>query len=240
MASTRLPGKVLLDIEGKIMLQRIVERISRSEFINKIIVATTLENKDDEIEKFVTQNLNCEIFRGSENDVLDRFYKCAKKYHADLVIRVTADDPLKDPHIIDKAVEIMIKNSNLDYCSNTIQPTYPEGLDIEVIRFSSLERAFYKAIISSEREHVTPYIWKNKHKFNVHNFKFERDLSSWRWTIDKKVDLDFICCIFKEFKDNPFVTFEEVIKFIENNPEIMLINNEIVRNEGYIKSLKED
>ena len=240
MASTRLPGKVLLDIEGKIMLQRIVERISGCEFINKIIVATTIEPEDDAIENFVNQNLKCEIFRGSENDVLDRFYKCAKKYEADLVIRVTADDPLKDPQIIDKAVDIMIKDLNIDYCSNTIEPTYPEGLDIEVFRFSSLKRAFSGAVLRSDREHVTPYIWKNTHKFNIHNFKFERDLSSWRWTVDKKVDFDFICCIFKEFKENPMVNFLEVIKFIENNPELMLINNEIVRNEGYIKSLKED
>jgi len=199
MASSRLPGKVLLDVEGKKMLERIVERISESSFINKIVVATTIEPEDDAIENFVNQNLKCEIFRGSKNDVLDRFYKCAKKYEADLVIRVTADDPLKDPQIIDKAVDIMIKDSNIDYCSNTIEPTYPEGLDIEVFRFSSLKRAFNGAVLSSEREHVTPYIWKNTHKFNIHNFKFERNLSSWRWTVDKKVDFDFICCIFKEF-----------------------------------------
>ena len=240
MTSSRLPGKVLLDIEGKKMLHRVVERVSASSFINKIIVATTLDSEDDEIEKFVINNLNCEIFRGSVNDVLGRFYKCAKKYCADLVIRVTADDPLKDPQIIDKAVKIMINDSNLDYCSNTIEPTYPEGLDIEVIRFSSLEKAFYGSVLDSEREHVTPFIWRNSHKFNIHNFKFERDLSSWRWTVDKKVDLDFISCIFKQFKDNPIVTFVEVIKFVESNPELMLINNDIIRNEGYIKSLGED
>ena len=237
MGSSRLPGKVLLEIEGNKLLELIVKRVSSSKYISKIIVATTLLSEDDELEKYAKNNLKCDIYRGSSNNVLNRFYEAAKLNNADLIVRITADDPLKDPYIIDQAIEIMLSNNKLDYCSNTIEPTYPEGLDIEVFKFTALKIANFEANLKSECEHVTPFIWKNPKRFNIQNFKFERNLSSWRWTVDKQEDLEFFRCIFNEFKNKPLVNYREVIKFLETNPEIMKINSGTIRNEGYIKSL---
>ena len=237
MGSTRLPGKILSDIEGKTMLERIIERVAASKLVDKVVVATTDEKEDDEVEAYIKKYRYCDLFRGSLDDVLRRFYECAKENNADIVIRITADDPLKDPQIIDKAVSMLMTDMELDYCSNTIVPSYPEGLDIEVLRFLALETAYKEAVLSSEREHVTPFIWKNPKRFKIQNFKFERNLSSWRWTVDKQEDLEFMRCIFKEFKNKPLVNYKEVIKFLETKPELMKINSGTIRNEGYIKSL---
>ena len=237
MGSTRLPGKILSDIEGKTMLERIIERVAASKLVDKVVVATTDEKEDDEVEAYIKKYRYCDLFRGSLDDVLRRFYECAKENNADIVIRITADDPLKDPQIIDKAVSMLMTDMELDYCSNTIVPSYPEGLDIEVLRFLALETAYKEAVLSSEREHVTPFIWKNPKRFKIQNFKFERNLSKWRWTVDKQEDLEFMRCIFKEFKNKPLVNYKEVIKFLETKPELMKINSGTIRNEGYIKSL---
>jgi spore coat polysaccharide biosynthesis protein SpsF len=237
MASTRLPMKVLAEIEGRPMLEWLIQRVSATPAINQIIVATTDSAADDELANWVDKVAGLECFRGSENDVLDRFYQCAKWHRADLIVRVTADDPLKDAAIIQKAIDCFFENSSLDYCSNTIKPTYPEGLDIEVFRYLALERAWREAALLSEREHVTPYIWKNTNLFNVNNFEYHRDLSDWRWTVDKPSDLEFMKKIFEHFKAKPMVNFEEVIKYLELNPEISRINSGTVRNEGYLKSI---
>jgi spore coat polysaccharide biosynthesis protein SpsF len=237
MGSTRLPGKILSNIEGKTMLERIIERVSAAELVDKVVVATSVEKEDDAVEAYIKKYGYCDLFRGSVDDVLSRFYECAKEYNASIIIRITADDPLKDPQLIDKAVAMLLKDKDLDYCSNTIEPSYPEGLDIEVFRYSALETAFNEAVLPSEREHVTPFIWKNPEKFKIQNFKLDRDLSTWRWTVDKQEDLEFMRSIFKKFKDKPMVSFEEVIQFLEAKPELMKINSGKVRNEGYIKSL---
>jgi len=240
MASTRFPGKVLADIAGQPMLHWLIKRLSATESIDKIIVATTKTPADDELAEWVVKATGLTCFRGSEYDVLDRFYQCAKMYEADLIIRVTADDPLKDASIIQKAIEIFLKSPSADYCSNTILPTYPEGLDIEVFRYLALEKAWKESTLPSDREHVTPYIWKNTSLFNVYNFEYERNLSDWRWTVDKPNDYKFINAIFKHFKNQPLVNFEEIIRYIEHNPELMNINMGTIRNEGYFKSIKNE
>ena len=238
MGSSRLPGKVLVDITGKSMLQRVIERVAAAPSVDAIVVATTNTREDDILAEYMKNEVNCDVFRGPVNDVLARFYECAKLHRAELVVRVTADDPLKDSQIIEKAISIMRRNPNLDYCSNTIEPSYPEGLDIEVMRFSALERAHVEAKLLSEREHVTPYIWKQPDQFNVLNFKSDRDLKGWRWTVDKPEDLEFMRHIFKEFKDRPLVPYQDVIVWLDANPEVQQINSGISRNEGYIKSIK--
>jgi spore coat polysaccharide biosynthesis protein SpsF len=237
MGSSRLPGKVLADIVGKPMIRRIVERVSASRLIDDIIVATTVAEEDDVLEEYIQFNLNCRVFRGSVNDVLERYFLCARKYQADIIVRLTADDPLKDPLIIDKAIKFLLDNPTLDYCSNTIEPSYPEGLDVEVIRFSALECAYENAQLLSEREHVTPYIWKQPHKFSTQNFTFDKDLSDWRWTIDKPKDLEFMRCVYTKFNTSPLVLFTDVISWLEQNPDIQKINTGTARNEGYLKSL---
>lgn len=238
MGSTRLPGKVLADIAGKTMLQRVVERVSSANSVNQVVVATTIAEEDDVLANFLKNEAICDVFRGPIDDVLSRYYQCAKLYGADIVVRVTADDPLKDPEIVDKAIDLMIQNLLLDYCSNTIDPSYPEGLDIEVIRYSALERAHNEAELGSEREHVTPYIWKNPYLFRILNFRSDRDLKEWRWTVDKPEDLTFFRCVFEKFKDSPLVSYKAVIDWLEKNPKIREINAHINRNEGYLKSLE--
>jgi spore coat polysaccharide biosynthesis protein SpsF len=152
-------------------------------------------------------------------------------------VRLTADDPLKDPKIIDKAVELFLNNPNIDYVSNTIKPSYPEGLDVEVFSFLSLALANDKAKLKSEREHVTPYIWKTTENFKLLNFEMSRDLSAWRWTVDKPVDLVFIKALLKLASNNIFANYLDLIAIIDKNPALMDINSGVTRNEGYLKSL---
>jgi spore coat polysaccharide biosynthesis protein SpsF len=240
MASTRLRGKVLADVAGKPLLAWLIQRIAATPAIDQIVVATTDTADDDVLAKWVNGVAGLECFRGSEHDVLDRFFQCAKRYQGNLVVRVTADDPLKDPTIIQKAIDYFRAEPSLDYCSNTIKPTYPEGLDIEVFRYGALEKAKLESTLPSEREHVTPYIWKNPSLFNIKNFEYRRDLSNWRWTVDKANDLEFVRKIFWHFKENPLVNFEDIINYLEQNPELMNINSGTMRNEGYFKSINEE
>jgi spore coat polysaccharide biosynthesis protein SpsF len=237
MGSSRLPGKVLTDIEGKTMLERVIERVGVSQLVDKIVVATTNLPEDDILEQTLRNKEICDVYRGSVDDVLARFYECGNLYAAEVVVRVTADDPLKDSQIIDKALNLLLSDTKLDYCSNTLELSFPEGLDVEVMRFNALERAHFEAKLASEREHVTPYIWKHPDVFDLLNFKFDRDLSDWRWTVDKPEDLEFMANIFREFRNSPFVSYQEVINWLETNPKIREINTNIIRNEGYLKSI---
>lgn len=240
MGSTRLPGKVLAKINGRPMLGLLLSRVDAASLVSEIIVAIPDEQGDDVLRDWLEDN-NIEYFRGSAEDVLERFYLCALACQADLIVRVTADDPLKDPEIINYAIRCMLDNLEFDYVSNTIIPTYPEGLDIEVFKFSALENAYRNAVLSSEREHVTPYIWKHSEFFITHNFVNQRNLSSWRWTVDKYEDLLFIRTIMDIFKDQPLVSYLEIIEFLDANPDLLKINTQkTLRNEGYIQSILGD
>ena len=236
MGSTRLPGKVLADIHGIPMLKRLLDRVQSVPSIHQLVVATTLNPEDDALEQWlVRQDYRC--YRGSENDVLGRFAGSLEGEHADLVVRVTADDPLKDPGVIEQAINICRNDPAIHYCSNTLKPTYPEGLDIEVIRVNALLQAHREASLSSEREHVTPYIWKNADKFRIQNFEYERNLSHWRWTVDKPEDLEFVRAIYAHFITEPLVAFSKIAAYIEEQPALLEINAGTIRNEGYFKSL---
>lgn len=238
MGSSRLPGKVLADIGGRSMIQRIIERVEACPEIDKVVVATTTASSDDALESWAHANTRCAIYRGSENDVLDRFYQCARQFAASIIVRVTADDPLKDPDIISRALKWLETDPTLDYCSNTLHPTYPEGLDVEVFRFEALERAHKDAMLPSDREHVTPYMWKNPSLFHLKNIELGRDLSSWRWTVDKPEDLEFVRAVFANFPENPLVSYLDVIALLDAHPELNAINQGTVRNEGYLKSIQ--
>jgi spore coat polysaccharide biosynthesis protein SpsF len=237
MGSTRLPGKVLADIHGRPMLRWLLDRIQSIKEISEIVVATTTNSEDDELEKWLNiEKVTC--YRGSENDVLDRFFCCAEGRMADIIVRVTADDPLKDPALVSEAISVLTSSESVDYCSNSLNPTYPEGLDIEVFRYSALIRANKEALLPSEREHVTPYIWKNPEKFHLRSLEYSRNLSHWRWTVDKPEDLTFMRIIYNEFKNKPLVSFSEVIAFLDQNPKLVNINTgSTIRNEGYLKSI---
>jgi spore coat polysaccharide biosynthesis protein SpsF (cytidylyltransferase family) len=239
MGSSRFPGKVLAEIDGKPILEILISRIKLSKFVEQIVVATTVEKKDDILCDWLSSK-GIEYFRGSERDVLDRFWKCAKLYRADVIVRITADDPLKDSKIIDEALGLLKEFEYIDYVSNTIKPTYPEGLDLEVFRFSALDKANMEASLDSEREHVTPYIWKNMTKFKSLNFEMIPNLSNWRWTVDKPEDLEFVRSLFSLVENDISIGYQDLIEIVNKNPSLRNINSKIVRNEGYNKSrLKE-
>ena len=239
MNSSRLPGKVLCDIHGKPLIERLYERLLAVEELDEIVIATTTRDDDNVLVDWLMSN-GIPSYRGSESDVLDRFYQCAVTANAEAIVRVTADDPLKDPGIISRAISLLHGNVNTDYVSNTIEPTYPEGLDIEVFTMAALEKAHTEAELKSEREHVTPYIWSHPKLFNVINFAIDTDLSAWRWTVDKPEDLEFVRAIFAHFIDEPLIDFEKIVDFIWQNPSLVKINNGTVRNEGYLNSLEVD
>jgi len=229
MGSTRLPGKSLIKIEGKPILEHIVNRIRYSKTIDEIIIATTTEQEDEAIVK-LARKLQIGIFRGSAEDVLDRFYQAANKFNGRVIVRITADDPFKDPKVIDKIVNYFLSHTELDYASNTIEPTYPIGIDVEVFTFSALERAWVGAKTMIEREHVTPYIWDNSCSFNIANIKNHKDLSHLRWTIDTQKDLEMTREIYRKlYVEDEVFYMEDILRLLHKIPHISDINSNIAQ-----------
>ena len=239
MGSSRLPGKVLTRIGPKTLLGIILHRVSQSKRLDDIVVATTLEDSDDVLCAWLEEN-NQKYFRGDTKDVLDRYWNCAKTHNADIIVRITGDDPLKDPELIDECVETFLSTHDLDYLSNNIKPTYPEGLDIEVFSFESLNRAYCEANLASEREHVTPYIWKNSNLFKLFSIEGPTDESHHRWTVDHPVDLLFINKVLEKIGYDYNVKYRDILDMLAQEPEISTINRKIGRKEGYLISLKND
>lgn len=240
MGSTRLPGKVLEPILEKPMLARQIERVRRARLVDEIIVATTTKSEDDPI-VIVARKAGISCFRGSESDVLDRYYQAAKEARADIVIRVTGDCPLSDPAVIDETIEYFLKNiADIDYTS---KPTnYPEGLDMEIFPFSVLERAWKEAMKPSEREHVTPYIYNHPEIFRVRTWESGKgDFSKMHWSVDTPEDFIFVTKIFETlYPKDPSFSKDDVIKLLSEKPELLAINTGGTGYEGYAKSLKED
>jgi perosamine synthetase len=242
MGSTRLPGKTLMEIEGKTLLEHIIQRIGKAKTIDGIVVATTSEEADKRIISAAEEE-GVESYAGSVDDVLDRFYQAARKAKADVIVRITADDPFKDPEVIDHIVGIFLEaGGSLDYASNTIETSYPEGLDIEVFSFEALKRAWSNAKKASEREHVTPYIWKNPDIFRVRNVKREGvDLSSLRWTLDNENDLRLAREIYKRlYPKKRIFLMADILALLEEEPHLVKINEGSIKYEGYVKSLIKD
>ena len=237
MTSSRLPGKVLQDIAGKPMLLRVVNRVRQSQSIDFVAVITSTHESDDAIERCCKDN-GVPCFRGNLDDVLDRYYQAARHFQAAVIVRITADCPLLDPIIVDKVVNAFNCGS-YDYASNVLECTYPDGLDTEVVRFETLEKAWREAGLKSEREHVTAYIHKHPELFRLYAAKHSEDLSSLRWTVDAPSDLEFVRAVYTSFSDDHF-GMEDVLRFIKDHPEIAALNTGQERNEGYMKSLKED
>lgn len=238
--STRLPRKVLLEVNNTPLLKIHLDRLKKSKNVDKIIVATTTCDEDDIIEQLVT-GWGCEVYRGSENDVLDRFYQAVKDINPLWVVRVTSDCPLIDPKLVDDVVYFAQEN-NIDYCSNTLVENFPDGQDVEVFKFSALEYAWNFATKKSDREHVTPYIKeKSNHQncslFTAMNFDNESDFSQIRMTVDESRDFELIKVVTENIGLEK--TWKEYVEFIISN-KLNIINESIVRNEGYLKSLKND
>lgn len=240
LGSTRLPGKTLMTVCGKSLLEHLIERVKSSKLVNRIILATTIKEQDRAIVEIAKKN-GLLFYRGSENDVLDRFYRTSIAFNAKIIVRVTPDCPILDPRVMDLVISNYI-DGDYDYVSNTINPTYPDGLDVEVFSFKALKKAWADARLASEREHVTAYIVKHPELFRILNVRrIGIDLSHMRWTVDTQYDLDFIRKIFSLFQKEEHLFFmEDVLKALEENPDLMKINKKTIRNEGYLKSLRED
>lgn len=242
MGSSRLPNKVMLDLCNEPVLLHVVNRTRFSKRIERIIVATSENSNNDTIREYCELK-GIECVSGSENDVLDRYYKVMKYANLkddDIVVRITADCPLIDPELIDEVIEHHIV-TNSEYTSNTIEPTFPDGLDCEVIQATVLKRAWEESKLKSEREHVTLYIRNHPDLFRIESYKGTEDLSDMRWTLDEKEDYVLIKRIYGELYSNTkMFTTKEILDFLNTDPSILTINSMHTRNQGLAKSLKED
>jgi spore coat polysaccharide biosynthesis protein SpsF len=238
VSSTRLPGKVLKPILGVPMIIRQIERVKRAKLIDKLVIATSIDKSDDQLAD-LCRDYQLDCFRGSLDDVLDRFYQAALKYNPEQVVRLTGDCPLTDPEVIDKVIELHLKG-NYDYTSNVFELSYPDGLDVEVVRFVCLERAWKEAKLMSQREHVTIFIHQQPQLFKIGCVKNQKDLSNLRWTVDEPEDLILITRIYEHFyKTNSKFATDDILQFIDKNPLLQNINQKYERNEGLKKSLAE-
>ncbi len=239
LSSTRLPGKVLKSLLDKPMLQRQIERIHFAKNFDKIVVATSNDPSDDPIEQFC-KKIAVYCYRGSLDDVLDRFYQCALRHQAKHIVRITADCPLIDPEIIDQVIQEHLLQHN-DYTSNVGIETYPDGLDVEILTFSALEKCWTEAKKPSEREHLTSYIRSNLSLFKTSNIESKINRAHHRWTVDHEEDFLLVETIYKHLlKDNIRFTSNDIYLLLEKNPQMMAINKNHQRNEGYFLSLKKE
>ncbi len=238
MGSTRLPGKVLMDIQGKSLLKNLVDRIRPASRLDEIIIATTSNAEDDPIDIYCKAN-GIKCYRGSDWDVLDRFYRAANSLEKPVsnVIRICCDNPLHSHKVVDFVVEEFQKSGKTYFSNSNHEPDFLEdGFDVEVFSYEALEDAWKNAKLLSEREHVCPYIkktfscgWKKAHP--EYQFKL---------SVDTQADLDAVRAIFKELKEQPEFSIEEVVELLKRKPEILALNNESEINSGYRKSLDND
>lgn len=238
MGSSRLPGKTLMKIDNEYsVLTFLLNQLRFSSLIDKIIVATTNLKEDDVIENFV-KNLGIDVFRGDSKDVLDRYFQCAKKFSIDIIVRITADNPLIDPLIIDDLIKKFTLNS-YDCLTNAYVRTFPYGTEVEIFSFKSLEKSWNNSIKPSEREHVTPFFYNNPQFFKIHYEKSSRNLSNLRWTIDRENDLLLVKSIISKIKKRP-ILMNDILNLFSKDPELFKINANQDPDEGYKKSLQED
>lgn len=229
MGSTRLPGKVLKKICGKTVLEHDIDRLRRVKNIDEIVIATTTHEKDDVIVEEANR-LGVKYYRGSENDVLSRYYYAAKENYSEIVVRVTSDCPLIDSEVTEKIIQYYIDNSyKYDYVSNTIDRTYPRGLDTEVFSFKVLEKAFFEAVSNRDREHVTPYIWDNPRMFKLFQCKNDVDYSNLRWTLDTEEDFNLINKVYSYLYDKKNNDFDmnDILTLYKKHTELRKINENI-------------
>ena len=236
-SSSRLPGKVLKPILGKPILLHQIERIQNSEMIDQIVVATSDNVADDAIERVCLDN-EIMVFRGSLDNVLDRFYQCSKLYNPEYIVRLTGDCPLIDWEVIDGMIQYFLEG-NFDYVETSLK--FPDGLDAEVMTVSALMQAKYNAALPSEIEHVTQYICNRGELFNNGVFEFKQNLSHLRLTVDEPEDFVLVKYIYKSlYENNPLFLIDDILNLLQDQPEFTKINNKFIRNEGLKKSLQED
>ena len=238
MGSSRLPGKTLADLNGKPMLQWLIERTRASRHVQEIIMATTTEPRDDVLVEFARAR-GFRTYRGSEMDVLDRFYQAAKLFGVDEIVRVTPDCPLTDPALIDRVVEAHL-SGKYDYTSNVVRRTFPDGLEVEVFSFTALERTWREVTRASEREHVTPYL-RLTDRFRVRSVERSENLSALKWSVDTDRDMAFMRAVYRRLSpDGRIFHWEDVLQLLRKEPALAAINQDSTVNEGYYRSLLND
>ena len=237
MSSSRLPGKVLLNLAGRPILEHVIVRLSLSKTIDEVVVATSTDDTDDTLVAWLV-DFEANFFRGSLLDVLDRYYKCAVEYQADWVVRITSDCPLVDPDIVD---HVVVKAINENFDLYGLAGEFPDGLDVQVFKFDALKAAWAQADKPFEREHVGTYIeCTNPDQFKVGGAYLFRNLGHMRWTLDEKADLIFLRKLMSYLSDDikSFRT-KDILEVINKHPELLKINSNIVRNEGLLKSISD-
>ncbi len=241
LGSSRLPGKVLLPIGGATMLERVVQRVRRARLVDQVVVATTIAAKDDALAAFC-QAHDIAVFRGSEEDVLDRYYQAATAAGAGVVVRVTSDCPLIDPGAIDRVVALFGQGGH-DYVANNFRYTYPQGLDTEAFSLAVLARAWREATLPAEREHVTPYL-RSQARFRLGEVTHDPDLSqrNLRWTVDEPADLEFMRAVYARLDGGGDGRFglDDVLALLQREPALSSLNAGIIRHEGYYLSLTKE
>lgn len=237
--SSRLPSKVLKELCGKPVLERVIERVKKSRNVDEVVVATTLNKEDVPIVQLVS-NMGIRVFAGSSSDVLDRYYQAAKLIQPEYVIRITADCPVFDAKLLDDAIEKL--KPETDYMA-ALSETLADGLDLEIIRFHVLKQAWAEASLASEREHVTMYIKNHKELFRIQDYESPLgNLHDERWTVDEPEDYLFIKNIYEYFQSMGKEDFDsrDILGYLNENPQIRDINRGFIRNEGLLISLKND
>jgi len=230
--STRFPNKVFADLAGKPLIWHVINRLHFAKEINQIVLATTINPQDDLLVEWAAKE-SVNIFRGSEENVLSRFYHAAKEYNADVIVRITADDPFKDPALIDSLIRELKKN-DLDFIYNNNPPSFPEGLDCEIMKFSALEKAYNESVDKFEQEHVTQYLYRHKELFTQKNISNESDLSNLRWTIDTQEDYEMAKIIYdKLFTEDTIFHTNDILNLINKHPKIAQINSSVSRSAMY-------
>ena len=240
MRSTRFPGKVMREIVGKPVLWHVINRLKKAKLIDKIIVATTDSESDRAVLK-LAEDCGIDSYAGSQDDVLDRYYQVSKEYDAEIIVRVTADCPLIDPQIVDKVISHYLENKDkLDYVRSGL--SFPDGVgDTEVFSFATLGKACKEARLLSEREHVTPYIWKNPEIFRIATVENDEDLSDMRLVLDDGNDFLVVTEIFSNlYKEDEVFHLKDIFNFLSKTPELLELNKRTIRNEGYLKSVAKD
>ena len=237
--STRLPDKVLMPILGEPMLARQCERLGRANRLDRLVVATSEDPSDDRIASLCAA-LGVGCHRGSLEDVLDRFYQAARSHAPEHVVRLTGDCPLVDPTLVDEVIGVHLRDGN-DYTSNVLDRTYPDGLDVEVLRMEVLETAWREARLPSEREHVTPFVNQHPERFSQGYVKQARDLSALRWSVDEPADFELITRIYERlYPQNPSFATADILALLASEPEWQSLNADIPINEGLEKSREAD
>ena len=228
MTSTRLPGKVVKVVCGKPLLEHLIDRLKRVKYADRIVIATTVNETDDIIVE-LCEKLDISYYRGSEEDVLGRYYETAVEYGGDIIIRITSDCPVIDPEVVDYLINFFTNNTEkYDYVSNTLERTYPKGMDAEVISFNALKEAHFNAYDPFDREHVTPFIKRRPQQFRLYNILYRTDMSRYRWTLDTPEDLELISKIFDAlFYQNPSFSLKDMLDQMERTPEWAAINAHI-------------